>query len=209
MQPKDFLQAKFVMSCGLSAQLPPPNADEIVCCGRSNVGKSSLINRLCNQKALARVSAQPGKTTTVNFFSVGDVLLVDLPGYGYAKRSRDELARWNRLLEHYFGSGRPIHLALLLLDCRHAPSADDRIMLDFLQQTGLPFWVVLTKTDKISKTQMAAREAYFAEELKPFGAQMIFPFTAQTPLDAEILREKVSEYIEKHDVKKALNRPQA
>lgn len=195
MVPNDFLQARFIMACGLSDQLPPPGADELVCCGRSNVGKSSLINRLCNQKALARVSAEPGKTSTVNFFSVGSALLVDLPGYGYAKRSRDDKARWKRLMEHYFNSSRPIRLVLLLLDCRHAPSADDLIMLAFLQETGLPFWAVLTKTDKISKTQLTGREAYFAETLAPFGVQSILPFTVQTTRDAEILRQRIAEYI--------------
>ena len=193
MLPNDFLQARFVIACGLSAQLPPPEAGEMVCCGRSNVGKSSLINRLCNQKALARVSSEPGKTSTVNFFSVGDAMLVDLPGYGYAKRSRDDKARWSRLLEHYFNSGRPIRLVLLLLDCRHAPSADDLTMLAFLRDTGLPFWAVLTKTDKLSKTKLTEREAYFAETLTPFGVQDIIPFTTQNTRDAEMLREKIAE----------------
>ncbi|MEG2939291.1 MAG: ribosome biogenesis GTP-binding protein YihA/YsxC, partial [Oscillospiraceae bacterium] len=129
----DFNQAQFTCSFGLRDQLPPSDTVELVFSGRSNVGKSSLINKLCTRKALARVSSTPGKTTTINFFSLGkDTTLVDLPGYGYAKRSHEERIRWANLMEHYFKSDRNIKLVLLLIDSRHKPSDEDFGMLEFL-----------------------------------------------------------------------------
>ena len=140
----NYNKATFDRAFGISAQLPPADGIEIAFAGRSNVGKSSLLNRLFNRKSLARVSSVPGKTVTVNFYDVDGVHFVDLPGYGYAKISKAEKKRFGELMEGYFQSGRPIRLVVQLIDMRHAPTADDLQMIDFLQQIGLPFVVVLT-----------------------------------------------------------------
>ena len=192
----NFFNAEFKMACGLSSQLPLSDKGELVFCGRSNVGKSSLINKLCNRKSLARVSGTPGKTTTINFFSLDeDVVMVDLPGYGYAKRNHSEKERWARLMEHYFKSGRDIHLVLLLLDSRHKPSADDMTMLEFLHDIGYRFMAVLTKTDKLTRTQFAEQVDYFNELLDGFGAVDVVPFTINGQESAELLREKIEKHI--------------
>lgn len=188
----NFFQAQFLQAYGLTGQLPTSTKEELVFCGRSNVGKSSLINKLCNRKALARVSGTPGKTTTINFFSLGDdCVLVDLPGYGYAKRSQNEKDRWARLMEHYFTSERNISLVLLLLDSRHKPSADDSTMLSFLHEMDIPFVVVLTKTDKLNKSEYAKQMQYFRDVLKEYNAKDIFPFTVNGSERAEALRLKI------------------
>jgi GTP-binding protein len=191
----NFFGARFIMSCGLSGQLPISEKGELAFCGRSNVGKSSLINKLCNQKSLARVSGTPGKTVTINFFSLGDDLrLVDLPGYGYAKRSDGEKSRWARLMEHYFKSGRDIRLVLALLDIRHEPSADDRTMLEFLRDTGMAFISVLTKVDKLSRTAQAGRLAHFKGLLADYGALDAALFSVKGAEYAEALRTLIAEY---------------
>lgn len=192
----DFNKAQFLLASALPEQLPPleDKRGELVFCGRSNVGKSSLINKLCNRKSLARVSGTPGKTTTINFFDLGnDCLLVDLPGYGYAKRSRQEKARWSRLMEQYFNSGRNIRLVLLLLDSRHKPSADDETMLAFLRDTGYAFMAVLTKTDKLGKTALRQQLAFFEKYLVPYGIADVVPFTVNGQQCAEQLRERIAQ----------------
>ena len=127
---------KFEASYGVSSQLPPSSLPEIVFAGKSNVGKSSLFNKLFNRKSLARVSSVPGKTTTINFFLLDGIRFADLPGYGYAKRSASEIQRWGELMEGYFAGGRDIRLVVQLLDMRHPPTADDKTMLGFLSDAG-------------------------------------------------------------------------
>ena len=192
----NFRSAEFEAAYGTAAQLPRSACPEIAFSGRSNVGKSSLLNRLCARKALARVSAKPGKTVTVNFFSAGGVRLVDLPGYGYAQVSKAEKRRWAELLEGYFQSGRDIRLVVQLLDMRHAPSADDETMLDFLRRTGIPFVIVLTKSDKLNKTEYAERlaafQAYF-EERQPLA---ILPFSALRGEGVEALVRCIEKQLE-------------
>ena len=134
-----FDKIEFTAAYGTSKQLPPSGVPEIVFSGRSNVGKSSLINKVFNRKNLARVSSMPGKTITVNFFKGDGVIFADLPGYGYAKREQSEKKRWADLMEGYFQSGRNIALVVQLIDMRHAPSADDMDMLYFLRQMEIPF----------------------------------------------------------------------
>lgn len=153
---------QFEASYGTSKQLPASDLPEIVFAGKSNVGKSSLINKFFNRKSLARVSGVPGKTTTVNFFLCDGVRIADLPGYGYAKRSDAERRRWGELMEGYFAMGRDIRLIVQLLDMRHEPTADDRTMLQFLTESGYPFLCVLTKCDKLNKTERQARREAFA-----------------------------------------------
>ena len=128
----NFNKAEFLASYGLASQLPDSDRPEFVFSGRSNVGKSSLINKLCNRKNLARVSATPGKTATINYYQVDDVYFVDLPGYGYAKVSAAERRRWDQLINRYFEARRSQALLLQLLDSRHAPSADDLQMMEYL-----------------------------------------------------------------------------
>lgn len=192
----NFYNAEFLLSCGLSGQLPESKKGELVFCGRSNVGKSSLINKLCNRKSLARVSGTPGKTTTINFFSLDEELvLVDLPGYGYAKRSQSEKERWARLMEHYFTSGRDIRLVMLLLDSRHKPSQDDVVMMDFLRDTGLDFFAVLTKADKLNKTLYKEQTEYFNALLKQYNVLETVPFTVNGMESAELLRDRINNHV--------------
>ena len=156
----DFNKVTFERSFGVSSQLPPSTVAEVSFAGRSNVGKSSLLNKLFNRKSLAKVSSTPGKTSTINFFESPGVRFVDLPGYGYAKVSKSEKGRWSELIEGYFNQDRNFALVVSLVDIRHEPSALDRSMIAFLQEAQLPFAVVLTKADKLSRqAQMKQRSA--------------------------------------------------
>jgi len=170
----------FESAHGLSEQLPPSDLPEICFSGRSNVGKSSLINKLVGRKALARVSTKPGKTVTVNFFRESDVRLADLPGYGYAKVSFSEKERWAELMEHYFASGRNIKLVVQLVDMRHPATADDVSMINYLISTGYKFIIVLTKSDKLNKTEYKNRLEDFAEQFDGLPEDTaFFPFSSQ------------------------------
>lgn len=173
-----FDKTEFTASYGTSKQLPPSKEAEIVFSGRSNVGKSSLINKLFNRKNLARVSSVPGKTITVNFFKGDGVYFVDLPGYGYAKREQAEKKRWEDLMEGYFQSERNIALVIQLIDMRHAPSADDMIMLNFLKETGIPFVIALTKCDKLNKTETEKRREALETELADYADIKRIEFSA-------------------------------
>ncbi len=168
----------YELSAGTYAQLPASTLPEIVFSGRSNVGKSSLINKVLNRKNLARVSSQPGKTITINFYKADTARLVDLPGYGYAKHSFDERNRWGKMIEEYFQSGRDIKLVLQLVDMRHKPTEDDLQMLDFLYQTGTPFIAVLTKCDKLNKTEFQDCLKMHTDIISQYGPQEIIPFSA-------------------------------
>jgi GTP-binding protein len=167
-------------SYGTAAQLPPSTLPEIAFAGRSNVGKSSLLNCLLRRKGLARVSGTPGKTVTVNFYTDGSVRLADLPGYGYAKRPQGELKRFADLMEGYFKSGRGIALVVQLIDMRHPPTQDDRTMLDFLREMGLPFAVALTKRDKLRPMQYARRMEEIEGEFAAYGGVTKIPFSSVT-----------------------------
>lgn len=145
---------EFEASYGLPNQIPRSTLPEIVFSGRSNVGKSSLINKMLNRKSLARVSARPGKTGTINFYNIDNLVkFVDLPGYGYAKVSDSEKIRWAKLVEGYFNSNRKISLVVQIIDMRHLPTKDDLNMINYLAQRGFNFIVVLTKSDKLNKVQ--------------------------------------------------------
>ena len=164
---------EFLASYGLSRQLPASDRPEIVFSGRSNVGKSSLINKLCNRKNLARVSSTPGKTATINFYRMDTAYLVDLPGYGYAKVSNAERERWDELINSYFEEDRALCLLVQLLDCRHAPSADDEQMLRYLHYHQIPYVVALTKADKLKKSQLAKTLEDFENFCRPYGCQKV------------------------------------
>jgi GTP-binding protein len=175
-----FNEVAFEAAYGTAKQLPPSDLPEIVFAGKSNVGKSSLINKLFNRKNLARVSAVPGKTTTVNFFRAGDVRFADLPGYGYAKRSKAEILRWSELMEGYFAGNRDIRVVIQLLDMRHPPTGDDTVMLNFLTESGIPFAAALTKCDKLKPTERKKQAAYFAGLPALAAAKAVIETSAET-----------------------------
>ncbi len=178
---------EFTSSYGKASQLPQGNLPEIAFAGRSNVGKSSLLNRLVQRKRIARVSSVPGKTATINFFTVDNTLhLVDLPGYGYAQVSKTEKERWGKLMDGYFSQERPLALVVQLLDMRHLPTAQDIEMIDFLVEAEIPFLPVLTKADKLSNTQRSERLAALLQEL-PYDFNPL-PVSSQTGEGIEELR---------------------
>ncbi|MBO5229971.1 MAG: YihA family ribosome biogenesis GTP-binding protein [Clostridia bacterium] len=190
-----FDKTEFTAAYGTAKQLPPSKEAEIVFSGRSNVGKSSLINKLFNRKNLARVSSVPGKTITVNFFKGDGVYFVDLPGYGYAKREQAEKKRWADLMEGYFHSDRNIALVIQLIDMRHAPSADDMIMLNFLRETEIPFVIALTKCDKLNKTETEKRREALKTELADYADIKMIEFSAVKGTGVEEMKAAVEEAV--------------
>ncbi len=192
----NFNNAEFEYAAGKSSQLPKSTMPEVIFSGRSNVGKSSLINKLVNRKSLARVSATPGKTATINFFRVDKFHLVDLPGYGYAKVSKSEKQRWSELMEGYFNQERNFSLVVQIIDMRHAPSADDMNMIEYLYSCGFPFIIVLTKKDKLKKTQQVKRLEELENELGNYPDVPKFPFSALTGDGAEEIRNYIEKCVE-------------
>lgn len=191
----NYNNVKFETSYGVSNQLPESDAVEIAFAGRSNVGKSSLINKIFNRKNLARVSSVPGKTVTINFFDCDGIKMVDLPGYGYAKVSHDEKIRWAELMEGYFQSGRNIHLVIQLVDMRHSVTAQDIEMMNFMKFNKIPFIVVMTKCDKLNKTETAKRLEEIKDELADFGGVKTIPFSATKGTGAEEIRKEIEKAI--------------
>ena len=188
----NFNNAQFEKAYGTFEQLEASDLPEICFSGRSNVGKSSLINRVLGRKSLARVSSTPGKTVTINFYKVDKIRLVDLPGYGYGKVPFEEKTRWSELMEGYFNSGRDIRMVFQLIDMRHKATDFDLSMLDFLSQMDIPFSVVLTKCDKLNKTEFANRLEALKSELSNFGdAFDIIPFSSLKGVGVEQVREVI------------------
>lgn len=194
-----FNKAEFAAAYGSFSQIPACSRMEIAFAGRSNVGKSTLINKIFNRKNLARVSAVPGKTATINFYQLEHVYFVDLPGYGYAKVAKSEKERWAGLIEGYLNSERDIRLIFLLIDMRHAPSADDLHMIDYLVEAELPFVVILTKADKLKKMARQARMEAFAQEIPYFSELTVIPFSSQTFEGVERVRQIITELAEEGD----------
>jgi len=189
----NFNKAEFAASYGNFSQIPPQQKLEIAFAGRSNVGKSSLINKILNRKSLARVSSVPGKTATINFFSVDGIYFVDLPGYGYAKVSKTEKKRWSELIDGYLMSERNIALVFQLIDMRHPPTEDDLLMIDFLIQNQMPFIVVLTKADKLSSSARRERLENFKKEI-PYSEQIkMIEFSSITGEGIDELRRIIEE----------------
>lgn len=184
----NYNKAEFERAFGISGQLPPSEVPEIAFAGRSNVGKSSLLNKLFNRKSLARVSSVPGKTITINFYDVDGYKFVDLPGYGYAKLSKSERDRFGELMEGYFQSGRNIKLVVQLVDMRHKPSQDDFGMIDFMQQMDIPFIVACTKADKLKVKEFKKREKEIKEELSMVDENLIIPFSSQSGLGLDTVK---------------------
>lgn len=191
-----FDKVKYEASYGTSAQLPKSESIEIAFAGRSNVGKSSMLNKILNRKNLARVSSVPGKTVTVNFFDCDGIKLVDLPGYGYAKVNYNEKKRWADLMEGYFNSDRNIKLVVQLTDMRHPATKDDLDMMRFMQSAGYKFIVVMTKSDKLNKTQRNARLEAIKTELAEFDGVTAIPFSAANGEGAQQIRDIIASVAE-------------
>lgn len=189
----NFHKAAFKAAYGTEAQLPESVRAEVAFAGRSNVGKSSLLNKLMFRKGLAKVSSTPGKTATVNFYDVDGVDLVDLPGYGYAKVSKSELGRWSSLIEGYFNQNRQFALVVSLVDIRHDPSELDRNMVEFLAEAELPFAVALTKADKLSKQKANAQKQRIMRTLDlPEGTPVILT-SAESGTGIDDLRRLIAQ----------------
>lgn len=189
----NFNKAEFLTSYGKLNQIPASDRPEIAFSGRSNVGKSSLINKIFNRKSLARVSATPGKTVTINFYGVENIHIVDLPGYGYAKVPKTEKQRWGKLIEGYLQADRELDLVFQLVDFRHPPTADDLLMINFLIDNEIPFVIVLTKADKLKKSHREERLTALNDEL-PYADQItVIPFSAVTGEGTEEIREIIEE----------------
>lgn len=191
-----FDKVKYEASYGTSAQLPKSESIEIAFAGRSNVGKSSMLNKILNRKNLARVSSVPGKTVTVNFFDCDGIKLVDLPGYGYAKVNYNEKKRWADLMEGYFNSDRNIRLVVQLTDMRHPATKDDLDMMRFMQSAGYKFIVVMTKSDKLNTTQRNERLEAIKTELAEFDGVTVIPFSAANGEGAQQIRDIIASVAE-------------
>lgn len=195
----NYQNASFESSFGVLSQIPYSSCPEIVFSGRSNVGKSSLINGILNRKALARIGSKPGKTITINFYKVDKIRFVDLPGYGYTKTAEKERKRFSEMIDGYFGSGRDIRLVLQLLDMRHSPSEDDLTMLNYLTECSIPFVVILTKSDKLNKTEYNKAVLRFEEELSDYSKLGIIPFSCLNSDGLSKIKEAINECLsQKH-----------
>ena len=179
--------------CGITSKFPENNKIEIAFAGKSNVGKSSLINALVNRKALARTSAQPGKTQTINFYKVNDeVYFVDLPGYGYAKVSEEVKAKWGNLIERYLNESEMLKAVFLLVDIRHEPSANDRNMYEWIVYQGYDPIIIATKLDKINRSQIQKHVKMIKTGLNVKKGTVVIPFSATTKQGREEIWELIS-----------------
>ncbi len=167
--------------CGITSKLPETDKVEIAFAGKSNVGKSSLINALVNRKALARTSATPGKTQTINFYNINDIMyLVDLPGYGYAKVSEKEKEQWGKLIERYLNTSEQLKAVFLLIDIRHDPSANDKMMYEWIVAQGYNPIIIATKLDKLKRSQVQKNIKAIKEGLGLLPGTTVIPFSSQT-----------------------------
>lgn len=189
----NYNKAEFETSFGTLSQLPPSDITEIAFSGRSNVGKSSLINKLLNRKNLARVSSVPGKTITINFYKVDGVRFVDLPGYGYAKVSFDEKKRWSELMEGYFNSNRNLKLVVQLVDMRHPITKDDCDMIEFLIYHKYNFVIAATKCDKLNKKEYECRVNELSQELEQLGECKVIPFSSVKGQGVDELKKEIEQ----------------
>ncbi|MDF1495097.1 ribosome biogenesis GTP-binding protein YihA/YsxC [Caproiciproducens sp. CPB-2] len=189
----NFDKALFEFAAGRPDQLPESTVPEIVFSGRSNVGKSSLINKLVNRKSLARVSAKPGKTGTINFYDLQACRLVDLPGYGYARVSQSEKLRWSELVEGYFSAQRNVGLVIQIIDMRHSPSADDLEMIEYLINSGTRFLIAATKSDKLNKMERMNQLRLFQEMFSRAEGLKLIPFSSVNGEGVEEIRNMISE----------------
>lgn len=182
--------------CGITSVLPKNDKPEIAFAGKSNVGKSSLINGLMNRKSLARTSSQPGKTQTINFYNINDELyFVDLPGYGYAKVSVAIKEKWGKMIERYLRTSKQLKLVFLLVDIRHEPSENDRNMYEWIKYQGFEPVIIATKLDKINRSQIEKQIKIIKEGLKVDSKTKIIPFSSVTKQGRDELWELLSDYL--------------
>lgn len=183
--------------CGITSRLPDNTLPEVAFAGKSNVGKSSLINALLNRKALARTSGQPGKTQTINFYNVNDAIyFVDLPGYGYAKANEEVKAKWGKMIENYLHKSKQLRRVFLLIDIRHDPSANDKLMYEWILKQGFEPIVIATKADKINRSQLAKQVKAVKEGLKVVPGTMVIPFSATSKQGRDEIYEIIDSLIE-------------
>ena len=188
-------QVSLDIVCGITSKLPDTGQPEIAFAGKSNVGKSSLINGLINRKSLARTSSQPGKTQTINFYHVNDTMyLVDLPGYGYAKVSEEIKAKWGQMIERYLNTSPMLKAVFLLIDIRHEPSANDRNMYDWIIHNGFQPIIIATKLDKIKRSQVQKQVKPIRTGLDVVEGTPIIPFSAETKQGREEIWELIEEF---------------
>lgn len=174
-------KAELETVCGITSTLPENQLPEFAFAGKSNVGKSSLINGLLNRRALARTSSQPGKTQTINFYNVNDALyFVDLPGYGYAKVSVEVKAKWGKMIERYLKKSKMLRCIFLLIDIRHEPSANDKLMYDWIVSNGYKPVIIATKLDKLKRSQIQKHVKMLREGLGLEKEDVLIPFSAET-----------------------------
>ena len=186
--------------CGITSKLPDNRLPEVAFAGKSNVGKSSLINALMNRKSLARTSSQPGKTQTINFYNINEELyLVDLPGYGYAKVSESEKAKWGKMIENYLKTSKQLRYVFLLIDIRHDPSGNDKLMYDWIVSQGYEPIIIATKLDKIKRSQIQKNVKAIRVGLNVRTGTQIIPFSATTKQGREEIWALMDEALEKDE----------
>ena len=194
--PYNYNKAEFLCSYFDASELPLERKPEVVFVGRSNAGKSSMINKLVNRKKFAYTSSKPGKTAAINYFSIDNsIYIVDLPGYGFAQKSKTERKGWGSLIETYFELGRDMRLVVLLIDIRHGPTADDEMMYEYLMSKTVPFCVAATKSDKVSKT--AAKE--MVEKISEQFGVNAFSFSSETGEGVDTLKAIIEDLTEAQD----------
>ena len=182
--------------CGITSTLPENQHPEVAFSGKSNVGKSSLINGLLNRKSLARTSSQPGKTQTINYYNINhDLYFVDLPGYGYAQVSVETRAKWGKMVERYLHTSKQLRLVFLLIDIRHEPSENDCIMYDWIVKNGYEPVIIATKLDKIKRSQIQKNLKIIRQKIHPVEGTIIIPFSAQTKQGKEEILQLIEDRI--------------
>ena len=192
----DIIGASYVASAVKATQYPQDTIDEVAFIGRSNVGKSSLLNSLARRKGLARVSSSPGKTQTINFYNINEEMyLVDLPGYGYAKVSEQEKAQWGKLIERYLHGSKQLRAVFLLIDIRHDPSANDKMMYDWMVYQGFTPIIIATKLDKIKRSQIQKNVKAIREGLKVKPGTVIIPFSSEPKPGRDELWEVIDSFV--------------
>lgn len=196
--------------CGVTSKLPDNTKPEFAFAGKSNVGKSSLINGLMNRKSLARTSQQPGKTQTINYYNINDEMyFVDLPGYGYAKVSESEKAKWGKMIEKYLRTSKVLKCVFLLIDIRHDPSANDRQMYEWILSQGFEPVIIATKLDKIGKSQVQKQLKAIRQGLQVTGDTLIFPYSAISKQGRDEIYEYLDSYFSQENGTEELCKPTA